>query len=130
MPDGSRALDEEGRRVRARQWVNRVLVLGREVERHTTRDDETEARGTCEQVREIRSGLDEMLERVEDEQGLSFAKVVSELVARAKGLSDSGKHEFDVGDAREWHPPDTVRVEVRKLRSDLERDRRRRTHRP
>jgi hypothetical protein len=51
MPDGSCALDEEGRRVPARKRVNRVLVLGREVERNAACDDEPEARGTCEQVR-------------------------------------------------------------------------------
>ena len=122
MPDGSCALDEEGRGVRGRKWVNWILVLGREVERHAARDDEPDTRGTCEQVREIRSGIDHVLECVEDEEELPFAQVVSEVITSGEGISDSGQYEFGVGEAGEWHPPDTVRVDVDELRSDLERE--------
>ena len=87
MPAGSCTLDEESCSVSGRKRVDRILVLSRKAKRNTARDDEPKAQGAYEQVREIRGGVDQVFERVDDEKELSFSQIVGKLVASAELVS-------------------------------------------
>ena len=87
----------------------RVLTLGREVERRTTRDEDPHPRCAAEDLADQRRGGENVLEAVEDEEQLLFAQVPSQgdrdlLVApfrRPERTGDLRGHEPRVPDGSE-----------------------------
>jgi hypothetical protein len=66
--DRAGAFDEESRSVIGGQWFHRVPLLGFDVQRLAAGDEHHRVGRACKQQRDRRSGLDDLLEVVEEDE--------------------------------------------------------------
>ena len=88
--DCTRALDEERGSVAVRQRLEAVLLLARDTQRRTARDEHADARARAENRADRRRGVEEVLEVVEEKEQLPAAEEPGEVVGRSDRLRDLG----------------------------------------
>jgi hypothetical protein len=112
-----------------RQAGYRVLLLARHVERGPARDDDRQPFPGPEEVGHDRTGIDDLLEVVEDEEGVSAGDPLGQEIPRApRGCLDQTERPGDprgdergVADRLERDEPESVLEAVGRRRGQLER---------
>ncbi len=102
-----------------RRWV---LLLRREQERLSARDEKGQVRARGEQPAELRRRADHLLEVVEEEEHPPVGDVRSKLAARPNRRGDRRHDELGVSDAPEADPPDPVLLRLDHFRRRLDGD--------
>ena len=92
------------------------------MERRPARHEEAGAGAGPEDRADSRSGIEEVLEVVEEEQELSPAKEPGQVVGCPDRLRNLGGQELGVREPRERHPEDAVMEPADELGGDLERE--------
>ena len=121
-PDRPGALGEERGRLLLRERLEPVLVLARDTKRRPARDEHSHLGAGAEDRADDRSGVEEVLEVVEEEQELPPAEESREVVGGTDRLGDLRGQELGIREARERHPEDTVVERPDEFRRDLERE--------
>ena len=117
-----RALDEQRRGVAGRERLEPELVLARHAERRTARDQDSNGARRPEKAHDIGSGVEQMLEVVEEQQELLAPEEAGEVVGCADRLRDLGGQEAGIREAAERNPEHAVAQPSDELRGDLERE--------
>ena len=111
-----------------RQARHRVLLLAAHPERGATRDDRGQPRRSPEELADDRPAVDDLLEVVEDEEGLLGCEPLREdlpgappaALDEAERRQDRACDQARIADGLEGHEPDAVGISVRDVRGELE----------
>jgi hypothetical protein len=104
------ALAEERDRLGRGEWRHLVLDLPLDAKELAARHEQGEARAALEESRKLWSGLDHLLQVVEEEEHLPLADVLGETVLGAQGLGDRLGHESGIAQGGEPDPEDSCFV--------------------
>ena len=119
-PDPARSLDEERRRVAVGEWLESVLLLGRDAQRRPARDENPQPARGGEELADRGRGVEEVLEVVEEDEELPAAQEAGEVVRRSHRPRDLGRHELMVGQSRERDPEHAIVQRPDELGGDLQ----------
>ena len=107
-PEPAGPLDKEYGGVARRERFQPILLFARHVQWGPAGYEQLKSARGREQGAHRRSGIEEMLEVVEQDQELLAAEESDEVVARSHCLPEFRGHEFRVGQPGERHPEDAV----------------------
>ncbi len=99
---------------------DRVRLLGRKAEQLAAGDEQLQVGAGCEQLGQPGSGLDDVLEVVQEEQQRLVGDVLGQAVLGPERLRGRLQHQLRVAQRRQRHPEHAVRVAVRRLGGGLE----------
>ena len=98
------AIAEQLNRLGLGERLHRVVDLAADAQQLAARDEQLQVGTALEKVAELRSGVDEVLEVVEQQEQLAVADVPRERLLRADGLRDRLHDERRVAQRREPDP--------------------------
>ena len=118
--DGPCPLAEQDSSVVVRQGLDRVPLLGLDLERLAARDQELGVRCAREQRRDGGRGFDDLLEVVQENEEPFVRHVFEQAVVGAERGSDRTLDQGGIAERLQRHPEDTVREQLDRLGRELE----------
>ena len=120
--DRPRTLDEEDRGIVVGQRLDRVPVLRVDVQRLAARDEDHGVRRPCEEGRDRRGGLDDLLEVVDEDEQPLVRHVLEQPVVGAHRGSDRPLDESRIAESLQRNPEDPVGEVLDRFGRELERE--------